>query len=44
MEKLQQRLKDLQEALNDKSISVNEYCSMYHATSQDIKKLKNIQD
>jgi hypothetical protein len=36
---LEQELKDLQEALNSKSITVNEYCSMYHATAQRIKKL-----
>ena len=40
MEKLKQKLNDLQEALKNKLISVNEYCSMYHATYQEIKKLE----
>ena len=44
MEKLQQRLKDLQEALKNNGISVNEYCSMYYATWEDIKKLKKLQN
>lgn len=37
-EDLKQKLQDLQKALKNKSISVNEYCSMYHATSQQIKR------
>jgi len=41
METLKQKLQDLQEALKNKSISVNEYCSMYHATAQKIKSLEN---
>ncbi len=41
MKKLQQRLEDLKKALDNKSISVNEYCSMYHATYQAIIKLEN---
>lgn len=41
METLKQKLQDLQEALKNKSISVNEYSSMYHATYQQIKKLQN---
>lgn len=41
MKELQQKLQDLQEALKNKSISVNEYSTMYHATYQQIKKLKN---
>ena len=41
MKELQQKLQDLQEALKNKSISVNEYCSMYHATYQQIKNLQN---
>ena len=40
METLKQKLQDLQEALKNKSISVNEYCSMYHATCQQLKKLE----
>lgn len=40
MEKLKQRLKDLQLALKNKLISVNEYSSMYYATYQEIKKLE----
>jgi len=40
MEKLQQKLKDLKAALENKSISVNEYCSMYYAISQQSKKNK----
>jgi hypothetical protein len=41
METLKQKLQDLQEALKNKSISVNEYSSMYYATYQQIKKLQN---
>tara|TARA_R110000744_G_scaffold325882_1_gene431720 strand:- start:88 stop:225 length:138 start_codon:yes stop_codon:yes gene_type:complete len=37
MKELQQRILDLKEALNAKLISVNEYCSMYHETSQKIR-------
>ena len=37
---LQQKLQDLKEALKDKSITVNEYSSMYHSTYQQIKKLQ----
>ena len=40
MEKLEKRLQELREALRDKSISVNEYSSMYHETCQQIKKLQ----
>ena len=36
---LKQKLQDLQEALKDKSISVNEYSSMYYATYQQLKTL-----
>jgi hypothetical protein len=39
MEELQQRILELKEALSTKSISVNEYCSMYHETAQKIKAL-----
>ena len=42
MENLQKKLQGLQEALKNKTISVNDYCSMYYAISQQIKKLKNI--
>ncbi len=41
MEALKQKLQDLKEALKNKSISVNEYSSMYHATAQEIKKLES---
>lgn len=37
---LEQKLQGLKEALKNKSISVNEYSSMYYATYQQIKKLK----
>ena len=37
---LQQKLQDLKEALKDKSITVNEYSSMYYSTYQQIKKLQ----
>jgi hypothetical protein len=40
MKELQQKLQDLQQALKDKSISVNEYSSMYYETYQQIKKLQ----
>ena len=40
MEKLEQELRDLQQALKNKTRSVNEYCSYYHQTAQKIKKLK----
>lgn len=43
MKALKQKLQDLQEALKNKSISVNEYSSMYHATYQQLKKLQNDQ-
>lgn len=36
---LVQKLKDLQKALNNGSISTNEYSSMYYQTYQQIKKL-----
>jgi len=39
MKQLLQKLEDLKQALKDKSISVNEYSSMYHATYQQIKKI-----
>ena len=41
MEALKKKLQELKEALKNKSISVNEYCSMYHATAQQIKRLEN---
>jgi hypothetical protein len=40
MEKLEQKLQDLKIALENKSISVNEYSSMYYAIYQQIKKTK----
>ena len=39
MKELQQRILELKEALSAKSISVNEYCSMYHETAQKIKAI-----
>jgi hypothetical protein len=36
-EQLQQDLKDLQTALKNKTITVNEYCSIYHQTAQQLK-------
>lgn len=39
MEKLLKRIEDLKVALKEKSISVNEYSSMYHETYKQIKKL-----
>lgn len=39
MEALQQKLEDLKDALKNKSISVNEYSTMYYQTYQQIKKL-----
>jgi hypothetical protein len=41
MESLTQKLFDIKYALKQKSISVNEYCSMYYEISQQIKQLKN---
>jgi hypothetical protein len=38
MEKLEQKLQDLKIALENKSISVNEYSSMYYSIYQQIKK------
>lgn len=40
MEKLERKLQDLKVALKNKTISVNEYSTMYYQTSQQIKKLK----
>ena len=40
MKDLKQKLQDLQEALRSKSISANEYSTMYYDTYQQIKKLK----
>ena len=40
LEQLKQNLKDLQLSLKNKTISVNEYSSMYHATYQEIKKIE----
>jgi len=40
MEKLQQELKNLQTALKNKDISVNEYSTMYYTISQRIKALQ----
>jgi len=40
LHQLQQELKDLQVALKNKSISVNEYSSFYYNISQQIKKLE----
>ena len=37
--KLEQELKDLQVALKNKSITVNEYQSFYYSISQKIKSL-----
>lgn len=39
IKQLEQELKDLQQALKDKTISVNEYSSFYYNVSQQIKKL-----
>ena len=36
---LENKLKDLQVALNNGSISTNEYSSMYYSTYQQLKKL-----
>lgn len=36
---LENKLKDLQKALSNGSISTNEYSSMYYATYQQLKKL-----
>lgn len=41
MKELEERLEGLKEALKEKAISVNEYCSMYHQTYQQIKRLKS---
>ena len=41
MEALELELQELQEALKNKNISVNYYCSMYYSISQKIKQLKN---
>jgi len=38
---LEQKLLDLQKALKNKTISVNEYCSFYHQTAKKLKALKN---
>jgi hypothetical protein len=40
MEALLQKIEDLKDALKNKSISVNEYSSMYYQTYQQIKNLK----
>ena len=40
IKQLENELKDLQIALKDKTISVNEYCSFYHSKAQEIKRLK----
>jgi hypothetical protein len=39
LRKLNQKLIDLKQALKEKSISVNEYSSMYYATYQQMKRL-----
>ena len=39
MEKLLKKIQDLQTALKNKDISVNEYSSMYHKTYKQIKKI-----
>lgn len=39
LEQLQQEIKDLQIALKNKDISVNEYSTFYYNVSQQIKKL-----
>lgn len=39
MEKLLKKIEDLKTALKNNDISVNEYCSMYHDTYKQIKKL-----
>ena len=39
MEKLLKKIEDLKTALENKTISVNEYSSMYHETHKQIKKL-----
>lgn len=36
---LEQELKDLQKARQNNLVTVSEYCSLYHAISQRIKKL-----
>ena len=41
IKQLEQKLQDLKDALKDKSLSVNEYSSMYHYTYKQIQKLKN---
>ena len=40
METLIKELENLKIALNEKSISVNEYCEFYFSISQKIKSLK----
>ena len=42
LEKLEKELRDLQVALKNKDISVNEYSSFYHSVSQKIKKGKGV--
>ena len=42
LEKLEQELKDLQVALKNKDISVNEYSSFYYNISKKIKSLKSV--
>lgn len=39
IKQLEQELKDLQKALKDKTISVNEYSTFYYNVSQQIKKI-----
>jgi hypothetical protein len=41
MKNLLEQLENLKIALNEKSISVNEYCEFYFSISQKIKSLKN---
>ena len=41
-QRLEQELKDLQIALQKKSVSVNEYCSFYHQTAKKIKEQNKI--
>ena len=38
-DQLQKELTDLQEARKNNLVTVSEYCSLYHAISQKIKKL-----
>lgn len=39
--KLEQELKDLEQAYKKGHLTTNEYCETYHAISQQIKKVQN---